>query len=176
MNLCNSQACLCNTKSISAAGVRPFSVQMAQWSAWQRYPGQLGNKDHNRRCGPLLFRFCNSNKAVSITGAGRLSHSPGMPGRHYLASDHSKHSVIRLEIKICLRRIRKDGRGGHSVRRTLPGPCQQGRQMCGRCEGQYCPCCASPAHPAWGAAQVSPDRFCLNFQPMGTEEEEDLKG
>lgn len=127
MYLCNSQACLCNTKSVSMGGLCPFSVQMAQWSAWQGYPGQLGNRDCSRTHGPELFTSCKPDKAVTTTGAARLSSSPGMPGGHYLALNYSKCSVIRLERKIYLRGICKDARGGCPGRRTLPCPCQQGR-------------------------------------------------
>lgn len=119
--LCNSQAHLCNMKSVSAGDVRTFNVQMAQGSACP------GNRDCSRRRGPVLFRFCNPDKAVSITGLGRPSPSPVMPGWHYLASNYSKRSVIRLEMKICLRGTCKDARGGCPGRRTLPCPCQWDR-------------------------------------------------
>ena len=125
--LCNSQAHLCDTECFC----RRYAHSVCRWlvKCWQKYPGLLGNRDCSRRHGPVLFRSCSPGKAVSITQAGRLSPSPAIPGWHFLALNYPRLSGIRLEIKIYLRWIRKDARGGCPGRRTLPCPHQQGRYV-----------------------------------------------
>lgn len=104
-----------------------LSVQVAQWSPWGKYPGHFGNRDCSRRHGPVVFQFCNSDKTVSITGAGRLSPSPDMPEWHYLALNYSKYSAITLEIEIYLRGVCKGTRSSCPGRRMWSCPRQWGR-------------------------------------------------